>query len=302
MLVHLGIDTVRLEGAGFELLVAEKSHGRGRAAGHPLGPLRRRRPRPEPDGHALRARHDSRERSPASALGETVAVGASLFALARHLVTRPRVAALLLDLDGTLVDSEPLHRERYRAWFAQPRLALRRRGRGAVHRPPGRRRLPHRRRAVARRGPRGPARRDHRAGAAASAARAGRRGRRGDRLGARARHPARARHLGRHPVGRPGARGARWHRRVRHDRHPRRHRDRQARPGLLRPGLRAARGGCRCGARLRGRARRRALGRRCRGGGRRRRHDAASRAQQLPDAGATRTLPDLTTLPALLGG
>ncbi|HYN67983.1 MAG TPA: HAD family phosphatase [Ornithinibacter sp.] len=29
-----------------------------------------------------------------------------------------RVAALLLDLDGTLVDSEPLHRARYRAWFA----------------------------------------------------------------------------------------------------------------------------------------------------------------------------------------
>jgi mannitol-1-/sugar-/sorbitol-6-phosphatase len=33
-------------------------------------------------------------------------------------VTRTRVAALLLDLDGTLVDSEPLHRERYRVWFA----------------------------------------------------------------------------------------------------------------------------------------------------------------------------------------
>ncbi len=28
------------------------------------------------------------------------------------------MAALLLDLDGTLVDSEPLHRERYRTWFA----------------------------------------------------------------------------------------------------------------------------------------------------------------------------------------
>jgi mannitol-1-/sugar-/sorbitol-6-phosphatase len=34
-------------------------------------------------------------------------------------VSSPPVAALLLDLDGTLVDSEPLHRERYRAWFAQ---------------------------------------------------------------------------------------------------------------------------------------------------------------------------------------
>ncbi len=34
-------------------------------------------------------------------------------------MTRPRAAALLLDLDGTLVDSEPLHRERYRAWFEQ---------------------------------------------------------------------------------------------------------------------------------------------------------------------------------------
>ena len=30
-----------------------------------------------------------------------------------------RVAALLLDLDGTLVDSEALHRARYRTWFAQ---------------------------------------------------------------------------------------------------------------------------------------------------------------------------------------
>jgi len=34
-------------------------------------------------------------------------------------MSSPPVAALLLDLDGTLVDSEPLHRERYRAWFAQ---------------------------------------------------------------------------------------------------------------------------------------------------------------------------------------
>ncbi len=34
-------------------------------------------------------------------------------------MTSPPVAALLLDLDGTLVDSEPLHRERYRAWFEQ---------------------------------------------------------------------------------------------------------------------------------------------------------------------------------------
>ena len=33
-------------------------------------------------------------------------------------MTRSRVAALLLDLDGTLVDSEPLHRARYRTWFA----------------------------------------------------------------------------------------------------------------------------------------------------------------------------------------
>ena len=34
-------------------------------------------------------------------------------------MTSAPVAALLLDLDGTLVDSEPLHRERYRAWFEQ---------------------------------------------------------------------------------------------------------------------------------------------------------------------------------------
>ena len=48
---------------------------------------------------------------------------------------------------------------------------------------------------------------------------------------------------------------------VRHHRHARRHRDRQARPGLLRAGLRTARGGCRGGGRVRGRAGRRALGR-----------------------------------------
>lgn len=34
-------------------------------------------------------------------------------------MTPPRVTALLLDLDGTLVDSEPLHRQRYRTWFAR---------------------------------------------------------------------------------------------------------------------------------------------------------------------------------------
>ena len=39
--------------------------------------------------------------------------------MARRLVTRSQIAALLLDLDGTLVDSEPLHRERYRVWFEQ---------------------------------------------------------------------------------------------------------------------------------------------------------------------------------------
>ena len=38
VLVHLGIDTVRLEGAGFELLRGGEVAGRGRAAGHPLGP------------------------------------------------------------------------------------------------------------------------------------------------------------------------------------------------------------------------------------------------------------------------
>lgn len=32
-------------------------------------------------------------------------------------MTAPPVSALLLDLDGTLVDSEPLHRARYRTWF-----------------------------------------------------------------------------------------------------------------------------------------------------------------------------------------
>lgn len=30
----------------------------------------------------------------------------------------PRVSALLLDLDGTLVDSEPIHREGFRLWYA----------------------------------------------------------------------------------------------------------------------------------------------------------------------------------------
>ena len=44
VLVHLGIDTVRLDGAGFELLVAGEGERPGRPAGHPLGPHRRRRP------------------------------------------------------------------------------------------------------------------------------------------------------------------------------------------------------------------------------------------------------------------
>ena len=33
-------------------------------------------------------------------------------------MTRPAVSALLLDLDGTLVDSEPIHRAGFEAWFA----------------------------------------------------------------------------------------------------------------------------------------------------------------------------------------
>ncbi|WP_377638885.1 HAD family hydrolase [Oryzobacter terrae] len=32
-------------------------------------------------------------------------------------MTAPRVSALLLDLDGTLVDSEPIHREGFAAWY-----------------------------------------------------------------------------------------------------------------------------------------------------------------------------------------
>ena len=116
ILVHLGIDTDHLAGEGFELLVAEKD---AVEAGQPvtrwspadvaergLSPMvmvcvldttaRRRDQRP----------HRRHRRG-----------GRRTLRLARRLVTSPPVAALLLDLDGTLVDSEPLHRERYRAWF-----------------------------------------------------------------------------------------------------------------------------------------------------------------------------------------
>ena len=118
VLVHLGIDTVRLEGAGFELLVAEKY---AVEAGQPVT-------RWDPSDVVARGlspmvmlcvldtkpgrRGQRRTSARPSRRGEPVR-------LARHLVTSPPVAALLLDLDGTLVDSEPLHRERYRAWFAQ---------------------------------------------------------------------------------------------------------------------------------------------------------------------------------------
>ena len=78
VLVHLGIDTVRLEGAGFELLVAEKSHVR---AGQPVT-------RWDPSDVVARGLSpmvmlcvlDTTPGAVASEhLGETVAVGASLF-------------------------------------------------------------------------------------------------------------------------------------------------------------------------------------------------------------------------------
>ena len=146
----------------------------------------------------------------------------------------PPVAALLLDLDGTLVDSEPLHRERYRAWFAQrgwpydDEVAAQFTGRRAddVFRSvdgPWRgedpeallaeiialeplRRLP-----------------EPVAGAAEAVAWARAHG-----------IPLALVTSAGTAVGRPGARGGRRHRCLRRDRHPRRRRDGQARPGLLR--------------------------------------------------------------------
>ena len=53
-------------------------------------------------------------------------------------VTPPRVSALLLDLDGTLVDSEPLHRAGFEAWFAARGWPYDDDVAGAVHRSPGR--------------------------------------------------------------------------------------------------------------------------------------------------------------------
>ena len=79
VLVHLGIDTVRLEGAGFELLVTEKSQVE---AGQPVT-------RWDPSDVVARGLSpmvmlcvlDTKPGAVASErLGETVAVGASLFA------------------------------------------------------------------------------------------------------------------------------------------------------------------------------------------------------------------------------
>ena len=117
VLVHLGIDTVKPRRRRLRAARRGEVDRRGRPAGHPVGPDRRAGPRAEPDGHALRARHEAgsgRQRAHRRhRRGRRLALR-----VADLGVRPPRVSALLLDLDGTLVDSEPLHRAGFEAWFA----------------------------------------------------------------------------------------------------------------------------------------------------------------------------------------
>ena len=117
VLVHLGIDTVRLDGAGFELLVQEKASVE---AGQPVtrwdpSDVVARGLSPMVMLCVLDTRPGRRDQRPSR---RHRVRGRAALRLAGRLVTAPPVAALLLDLDGTLVDSEPLHRARYRTWFA----------------------------------------------------------------------------------------------------------------------------------------------------------------------------------------
>ena len=147
VLVHLGINTVRLEGKGFEVIASE---GATVAAGDPIV-------RWDPAHHHGRGHLDPR---PGGRDGpsEGLRPAARRWRRRGHrrgAVHRRRMipAALLLDLDGTLVDTEPMNRSAYRAFFAargwdEPDLV-------ALRRPPGGGRLRLHARTVDRRGPGG---------------------------------------------------------------------------------------------------------------------------------------------------
>ena len=134
VLVHLGINTVRLEGEGFEVLAEQ---GATVAAGDPMV-------RWDPStitGEDISTVVPGRGHGPAQGLGARPGRrrrrGDRRRAVHRHPV---RPAALLLDLDGTLVDSEPVHRAAYGAFFADRGWAVTD-DLGHLHRPPGRGRL-----------------------------------------------------------------------------------------------------------------------------------------------------------------
>ena len=119
VLVHLGINTVRLEGTGLRGPRRAGRHRRRRRPDGALGPgstitgedistivpvVAMDRPKGSVPGPGRERRREGRRR-----------------ALHRHPVSA-RQRRLLLDLDGTLVDSEPMHRAAYQAFLAGPRL------------------------------------------------------------------------------------------------------------------------------------------------------------------------------------
>ena len=111
VLVHLGINTVRLEGEGFEVL-ADAGERRSPPATRwcawdPSAAIHGQRPGLSPIVPVV-ADGPAEGSVPATPIGGVARPPATCSS--RPLTARGGGPALLLDLDGTLVDSEPLHR------------------------------------------------------------------------------------------------------------------------------------------------------------------------------------------------